>query len=80
MKRMRCWLAALLGPLLATALAVAALGGGVGRVPEHSVPEVLAGLARDPQAWLGRTVRPRGIALPVHVYGHRHPLDLRRVE
>jgi hypothetical protein len=62
MRRPPFWLVALPGLLLATIVAVAALAG-VGRSPVYSAAAVQTGLARDPQAWVGRTVRVRSVAV-----------------
>ena len=55
-------LIALLGLVLATGL-ITATAAGRDRV--YTVPQVLAGLARDPQAWSGRAVTVWGTALPL---------------
>src|SRR5438105_1557245 len=52
---------ALLGLVLATGL-ITATAAGQDRV--YTVPQVLAGLARDPQHWSGRAVTVWGTALP----------------
>jgi len=82
MKHPSFWLVAPLGVLLAAVLAVAAFAG-VGRSPIYSVAAVQAGLARDPQAWLGRTVLVRGVVEPClgsgslarFLHCHRQPQD-----
>ena len=53
---------ALLGLVLATGL-ITVTAGRQDRV--YTVPQVLAGLARDPQAWSGRTATVWGTALPL---------------
>ena len=53
---------ALLGLVLATGL-ITATAAGQNRV--YTVPQVLAGLARDPQHWSGRAATVWGTALPL---------------
>ena len=53
---------ALVGLVLATGL-ITVTAGRQDRV--YTVPQVLAGLARDPQAWSGRTATVWGTALPL---------------
>jgi hypothetical protein len=67
MKGMRCWLVALLVPLLA-GLALAARSGHRDRGPVYSVAQVEALLARRPEDRLGRTVLVRGLAREVVGY------------
>ena len=62
MKHPPFWLVAPLGMLLASIIAVAAFVD-VGRSPVYSAAAVQAGLARNPEAWVGRTVRVRGTAV-----------------
>ena len=59
MKHPLLWLIALLGLLLATVFAVAAFASA-NQSPTFSVTAIQAELARDPQAWVDRTVRVRG--------------------
>jgi hypothetical protein len=51
----------LLGLLLAGGLAVAALAWPLDQGPVYAVAQLQAGLADQPQTWLGRTVRVRGV-------------------
>lgn len=59
---------ALLGPLLALAIAllvgVAAVGGHTDSGPVYSVAAVRAHLAHDPGRWVGRTLLVRGEVVP----------------
>jgi hypothetical protein len=57
-------LVALVSLLLVTGVAAEALGRWRGSGPIYSVAAVQAGLARDPGAWVNRTLRVRGIAQP----------------
>jgi hypothetical protein len=54
----------LLGLLLAGGLTVAAPFGRPEQDPVYSVAQVQAGLAHQPDTWVGRTVRMRGVAGP----------------
>jgi len=60
---MRASAIAVLGVLACLLLltTVAGAWGGRGRV--YGVSQVIAGLSRDPRAWVGRTVLVRGVAL-----------------
>ena len=63
-------LLALLGLILTTSLLVAITAGSdVTPGAVYSVAQVQAGLADHPQAWVGRTVRVRGMAEPCPWWG-----------
>jgi hypothetical protein len=61
MKRPLLLLIASLGLLCAPVVARMALGGAGS--PVYSVPAIQAAVTRAPQAWLGRTLWVRGIAV-----------------
>jgi hypothetical protein len=67
---MRRTLVAVLLVLLAGALAlgVGRLSLAPGNVYTYTVPEVVAGLARHPSAWVGRTILVRGRVLQAEVW------------
>jgi hypothetical protein len=67
----RTLLIGVLGLLLATVLAVAALARRPVQGPVYSVAQVEAQLARAPERWVGRTVRVSGVAWPCLGWAYR---------
>jgi hypothetical protein len=63
MKRLRCRLVALPGLVLLVGLVVAALSRHLEQAPVYRVDAVVSLLARNPGAWVGKTVWVRGVAL-----------------
>lgn len=69
MARLSPLLCVLLGCVLAARLALGAIGGWPGHDPVYTVAQVRAGLARDAEVWVGRSVLVRGMADPCPWWG-----------